>query len=45
MDHAILQGKLNLYGVSPQSLNWSWSYLSDRKQQTLLMQLNLISVI
>ena len=36
MDHAILLGKLKLYGVSSQSLNWFWSYLSDRKQQTFI---------
>ena len=36
MDHAILLGKLKLYGVSFQSLNWFWSYLSDRKQQTFI---------
>ena len=36
MDHAILLGKLKLYGVSSQSLNWFQSYLSDRKQQTLI---------
>ena len=35
-DHAILLGKLKLYGVSSQSLNWFWSYLSDRKQQTFI---------
>ena len=36
MDHAILLGKLKLYGVSSQSLNWFQSYLSDRKQQTFI---------
>lgn len=36
MDHAILLGKLKLYGVSSQSLNWFHSYLSDRKQQTFI---------
>ena len=36
MDHDILLGKLKLYGVSSQSLNWFWSYLSDRKQQTFI---------
>ena len=36
MDHAILLGKLKLYGVSSQSLNWFRSYLSDRKQQTVI---------
>ena len=36
MDHAILLGKLKLYGVSSQSLNWSRSYLSDRKQQAFI---------
>ena len=35
-DHVILQGKLKLYGVSSQSLNWFQSYLSDRKQQTFI---------
>ena len=36
MDHAILLGKLKLYGVSSQSLNWFQSYLSDRKQKTFI---------
>ena len=36
MDHAILPGKLKLYGVSSQSLDWFQSYLSDRKQQTFI---------
>ena len=36
MDHAILLGKLTLYGVSSQSLNWVRSYLSVRKQQTFV---------
>ena len=36
MDHAILLGKLKLYGVSSQTLNWFRSYLSDRKQQTFI---------
>ena len=36
MDHAILLGKLKLYGVSSQSLNWFQSYLADRKQQTFI---------
>ena len=36
LDHAILLGKLKLYGVSSQSLNWFQSYLSDRKQQTFI---------
>ena len=36
MDHAILLGKLKLYGVSSQSLNWFQSYLPDRKQQTFI---------
>ena len=36
MDHAILLGKLKLYGVSSQSLNWFQSYLSDQKQQTFI---------
>ena len=36
MDHAILLGKLKIYGVSSQSLNWFQSYLSDRKQQTFI---------
>ena len=36
MDHAILLGKLKLYGVSSQSLTWFRSYISDRKQQTFI---------
>ena len=36
MDHSILLGKLKLYGVSSQSLNWFQSSLSDRKQQTFI---------
>ena len=36
MDRAILLGKLKLYGVSSQYLNWLRSYLSDRKQQTFI---------
>ena len=36
MDHAILLGKLKLYGVSSQSPNWFQSYLSDQKQQTFI---------
>ena len=36
MDHAVLLGKLKLYGVSSQTLNWFRSYLSDRKQQTCI---------
>ena len=36
IDHAILLVKLKLYGVSSQSPNWSWSYLSDRKQLTFI---------
>ena len=36
MDHAILLGKLKLYGVSSQTLNLFRSYLSDRKQQTFI---------
>ena len=36
MYHAILLGKLKLYGVCSQSLNWFRSYLSDRKQQTFI---------
>ena len=36
MDHAILLGKLKLYGVSSQTLNWFRSYLSYRKQQTFI---------
>ena len=36
MDHVILLGKPKLYGVSPQSLNWFQSYLSDRKQKTFI---------
>jgi len=36
MDHAILLGKLKLYGVSSESFNWFRSYLSDRKQQTFI---------
>jgi len=36
MDHAILLGKLKLYGVSSHSLKWFRSYLSDRKQQTFI---------
>jgi len=31
MDHAILLGKLRLYGVDCLSLEWFRSYLSDRK--------------
>ena len=36
MDHAILLGKLKLYGVSSQSLNCFRPYLSDRKQQNVM---------
>ena len=36
MDHAILLGKLKLYGVSSQSLNCFGSYLCDRKQRTFI---------
>ena len=36
MDRAILLGKLKVYGVSSQYLNWLRSYLSDRKQQTFI---------
>ena len=36
MDHAILLGKLKLYGVDCLSLKWFRSYLSDRKQQTFI---------
>ena len=36
IDHAILLGKLKLYGVISQSLDWFQSYLSDRKQQTFI---------
>ena len=36
MDHAILLGKLKLYGVSSQTLNWLRSCLSDRQQQTFI---------
>ena len=46
MDHAILLGKLKLYGVSSQSLNLFRSYLSDRQlNKRLLMEFNLISVM
>ena len=34
MDYNFLLGKLALHGVSPESLNWSRSYLADRRQQT-----------
>ena len=36
MDHAILLGKLKLYGVSSQSLNCFGSYICDRKQRTFI---------
>ena len=36
MDHAILLEKLKFYGVDCLSLKWFRSYLSDRKQQTLI---------
>ena len=36
MDHAILLGKLKLYGVSSQSLSCFQPYLSDRKQQMFI---------
>ena len=36
MDHAILLGKLNLYGVDCLSLKWFRTYLSDQKQQTFI---------
>ena len=36
MDHAILLVKLKLCGLSSQSLNWSRSCLSDRKQYTFI---------
>ena len=44
MDHAILLGKLKLYGVSSQSLNWFQSYLTESNKRSL-MEFNLISVI
>lgn len=36
MDHAILEGKLKLYGVDCLSFKWFGSYLSDRKQHTFI---------
>ena len=36
MDHATQLGKLKLYRVSSQSLNWFRCYLSDQKQQTYI---------
>ena len=36
MDQAILFGKLALYGVISQSVNWLRSYLFDRRQQTCI---------
>ena len=36
MDHVVLLEKLSLYGVSSHSLNWFWSYLTERKQQTFI---------
>ena len=36
MDHAILLGKLKLYGADCLSLKWIRSYLSDQKQQTFI---------
>ena len=36
MDHAILLGKLRLYGVDCLSFKWLRPYLSDRKQQTFI---------
>ena len=36
MDHSILFQKLELYGVSSQTLAWFESYLTGRKQKTLV---------
>ena len=36
VDHAILLGKLKLYGVDCLSFKWFRSYLSDRKQQIFI---------
>ena len=37
MNHAMLLGKLRLYGVDCLSFKWFRHYLSDRKQQTLML--------
>ena len=36
MDHAILLGKLTLYGVGSKSINWFRFYLLGRRQHTFI---------